>query len=163
MTIDTFQIAQDKDVDMPLEVKIDYRIQNYAQVVGDMVYCPSSLIHQRQSNPFKNEKRLFPVEFNYGFAYEEIVDLTLPEGFEVVEIPEVQKVTSLGVRFQSDCQADSNRVRLQRAFSVNRVYYTPAISPAAKRVCKDCECRSRADCLASETIGNGKNKTGVEI
>ena len=127
--IDGFQIAQDKDVDMPLEVKIDYRIQNYAQVAGDMVYCPSSLIHQRQSNPFKNEKRLFPVEFNYGFASEEIVDLTLPEGFEVVEIPEVQKVTSLGVRFQSDCQADSNRVRLQRTFSVSRVYYTPAQYP----------------------------------
>ena len=126
VTIDTFQIARDKDVDMPLEVKIDYRVQNYAQVAGDMVYCPSSLIHQRQSNPFKNEKRLFPVEFNYGFVSEEIVDLTLPEGFEVVEIPEVQKVISLGVRFQSDCRADSNRVRLQRTFSVNRVYYTPA-------------------------------------
>ncbi len=129
VTIDGFQIAQDKDIDMPLEVKIDYRIQNYAQVVGDMVYCPSSLIHRRQSNPFKSEKRLFPVEFNYGFASEEIVDLTLPEGFEIVEIPEVQKVTSLGVRFQSDCQADSNRVRFQRMFSVNRVYYTPAQYP----------------------------------
>ncbi len=126
VTIDGFQIAQDKDVDMPLEVKIDYRVQNYAQVVGDMVYCPSSLLHRRQSNPFKSEKRLFPVEFNYGFASEEIVDLTLLEGFEVVEVPEVQKVISLGVRFQSDCQADSNRVRLQRTFSVNRVYYTPA-------------------------------------
>ncbi|MCE2435331.1 MAG: DUF3857 domain-containing protein [Candidatus Latescibacteria bacterium] len=126
VTIDTFQVIQDKDVDMPLEVKIDYRVQNYAQVVGDMVYCPSSLLHRRQSNPFKSEKRLFPVEINYGFASEESVDMALSEGFEIVEIPEVQKVTSLGVRFQSGCQADSNRVRLQRTFSVNRVYYTPA-------------------------------------
>ena len=129
VSVDTFQIARAREVDQPLKVEIDYRIQNYAQVVGAMIYCPSALLHQLQSNPFKREKRYFPVEFGYGFASEETVDLALPQEFEVVELPEAQTVTSLGFRFQSACDADSNGVRFQRAFSVNRVFYTPAQYP----------------------------------
>ena len=129
VSVDTFQIARAREVDQPLKVKIDYRIQNYAQVVGDMIYCPSALLHQLQSNPFKREKRYFPVEFGYGFAAEETVDLALPQAFEVVELPEAQTVVSLGLRFQSACDADGNGVRFQRTFSVNRVFYTPAQYP----------------------------------
>lgn len=129
VSVDTFQIARDREVDLPLEVQIEYRIQNYAQVVGDMIYCPSALLHQLKSNPFKREKRYFPVEFNYGFASEETVDLALPPEFEVVELPEVQTVASLGLRFRSACDADSNGVQFQRTFSVNRVFYTPAQYP----------------------------------
>ncbi len=129
VSVDTFQIASEREVDLPLEVQIDYRIQNYAQVVGDMIYCPSALLHQLQSNPFKREKRHFPVEFNYGLASEETVDLTLPAAFEIVELPEEQTVTSLGLRFRSACDADSNGVHFQRAFSLNRVFYTAAQYP----------------------------------
>jgi len=39
-------------------------------------------------NPFSNPDRKFPVEFNYGSSKQYITTVNVPDGYEVVDIPE---------------------------------------------------------------------------
>ncbi len=132
VTIDTFKITGIDEIDTPLEARIDYRVHNYAQVVGDMVYLTPALIHRLQSNPFKREKRSFPVEFSYSRVYEEKVNLTIPENYQTLETPISLRKLSRDLYFTSVCQADSNLVKFQRHFTLNKVFYDPTEYPALR-------------------------------
>ena len=125
VTVDSFRINHIDEIEIPLGITIDYRVHNYAQVVGEMVYLTPALIHRLQSNPFKKEERNLPVEYDYGRASNEEVHLTAPEGYRVLETPETVRIPSRGLRFTSMCTADSNKVVFQRHFMLNKVAYTP--------------------------------------
>lgn len=42
-------------------------------------------------NPFKKEDRKFPVNFDYLETYKQMVNITIPEGYAVEELPASQK------------------------------------------------------------------------
>ncbi len=66
--IDTFKITGLDSIAFPMEIEIDYQVPNFVDLNGEMIYLQSPIIERFGSNPFKSQKRNFPVEYNYGFS-----------------------------------------------------------------------------------------------
>lgn len=71
-----------------LECQFDFKLPNSAISGGDMLYFQPVLFPPFDENPFKVEKREYPVEINFPFEDRYVMELQLPEGYVVEEFPE---------------------------------------------------------------------------
>ncbi|MGB3591812.1 MAG: DUF3858 domain-containing protein [Nonlabens sp.] len=86
-----YSIENLKNPSQPL--KLNYKV-DYAdafQEIGDKLYISPLLFESSQENPFKLEKRNFAVELPYPMKNTSIVNITIPDGYEVETIPDSQK------------------------------------------------------------------------
>ncbi|MGB7842319.1 MAG: hypothetical protein WBL21_05980 [Salinimicrobium sp.] len=75
-------------------VTISYELKNSSQKVNDLIYVNPFSFRFFSENPFKLQERTYPIDFGYKDAYTYNIRLEIPEGYEIVELPE-QKVLSL--------------------------------------------------------------------
>jgi transglutaminase-like putative cysteine protease len=89
------QFLEIDNPDQPLQVLFSVENDRYAAVAGDMMYINPFLLDRLDENPFNTPQRTFPVEFNFGLQKSYIATITIPDNFEVVEIPEnsIQRLT----------------------------------------------------------------------
>jgi len=114
--IDSFKIEGKEQIDAPLHVTVSYRVKNFAQITGDMLYSGLPTIDQQKSNPFKSENRYTPVEFPYQNAYTDIVNFKLPAGFKVTELPENILRRGKDLTFAITFTADDTLIQIQRQY-----------------------------------------------
>ncbi|MGB7787065.1 MAG: hypothetical protein WBL27_13265 [Salinimicrobium sp.] len=76
---------------------ISYELDNATQKINDLIYLNPFSFKFFEENPFKMQERTYPIDFGYKDVYTYNIRLELPEGHEVVELPE-QKMLSLPER-----------------------------------------------------------------
>jgi transglutaminase-like putative cysteine protease len=74
--------------DEPFAVQVTFENDRYASMAGDMIYINPFLFDRITENPFTNPTRAFPVEFNFGIQKRHVTTISVPETFEIVEVPE---------------------------------------------------------------------------
>ncbi len=124
-TLDSFSVSNVESVDMPLVIEMDYHVDNYCQMGGDIMYLSPILLSRLDTNPFKHEKRTFPVDFIYRYSETENVSIVLPGSFSVVEAPPPMNTQIDLLRFGCACTEDSTCVNYQRLFMLSRNIYPP--------------------------------------
>ncbi|MDA3942636.1 MAG: DUF3857 domain-containing protein [Bacteroidetes bacterium] len=73
----------------PLEQAYRYDINNIDQEsVKDMIYIQPMLFDRMETNPFKSEERLFPVDFVYPRTINKTIRIVIPQGYQAEELPE---------------------------------------------------------------------------
>lgn len=70
---------------------------SYTQVMDgslgdDIIYLNPMVEKLYKENPFKAEKRTFPIQFSYLTNYIQIVSIAIPEGYIVEELPKSEKL-----------------------------------------------------------------------
>jgi transglutaminase-like putative cysteine protease len=85
ITIDSVSITGRDSIPLPLTMKAWISAQTYAQSSGDNIYINPMILHRMQENPFKDRTRKFPVEYPYQQSNKTIVNIAIPEGFEIKE------------------------------------------------------------------------------
>jgi hypothetical protein len=111
--IEDFELLNLDDSSKPFTVNADIVNEQYATVAGDMIYINPFFKERISKNPFSNPDRNFPVEFNYGTNKQVKTTLIIPEGYEIVEIPEnssVQFTEKAGFSFMH--QVSGNTVQM---------------------------------------------------
>lgn len=88
--IDSFSISG-TDNSSPM-LKMSYTQTADASLGDDFLYINPMIDKQFSENPFKEEKREYPVQFNYLVNYMQIIDITIPEGYVVDELPQPAKM-----------------------------------------------------------------------
>ena len=71
-----------------IEEEFDFVLQ--ADRTDDHLYINPMLFPQLKSNPFIQTERVLPIEFPYPYKFTMLSTLTLPEGYEVEELPQSQ-------------------------------------------------------------------------
>jgi hypothetical protein len=98
-------------------------IANAVQENGDLLYVKPTIMSGWEINPFKNEKRTYPVEFPYPTNDQYILTLTIPDGYKVEELP---KSISLSLpprdaQFIYQVAVDGKTIRLSVKIQVNKL------------------------------------------
>jgi hypothetical protein len=88
--IDNFSISGTDDTSAPL--KITYNQVSDASLGDDFLYINPMIDKQFSENPFKEEKRVYPVEFDYPVNYLQVADILIPDGYVVDELPQAAKM-----------------------------------------------------------------------
>lgn len=127
--VSDFSIKNGLDVSKPIMETYGFFKEDAAEIIADKIYF-SPLFHLAKSeNPFKLEKREYPVDFGYPWEDKYNINIEIPEGYAIESIPEPVSMVlpeNLGA-FKYNIVASDNLVRVVTSVRIN----APVISTLA--------------------------------
>ncbi len=92
LDVNISELEQGKPQDVSVTEKFSFENDNI--VLGDdYLYINSLIFPHIEDNPFKAEIRKLPVEYPYPYELVQSVTFVIPEGYELEEVPNAEKVT----------------------------------------------------------------------
>ncbi|MEM1337433.1 MAG: DUF3857 domain-containing protein [Bacteroidota bacterium] len=88
MEIDGLELKNEKDCDKPLVESCSFVKENQLEVISGKLYFKPALFLALMENPFKIDKREYPVDFGFPKLNKLTVNFKIPEGFQVESMPE---------------------------------------------------------------------------
>ncbi|WP_347408629.1 DUF3857 domain-containing protein [Christiangramia sp.] len=74
--------------DLEEDLEIVYEMNNASQKINDQIYFNPFSFRFFQKNPFNLDKRTYPIDFGYKDMYMYSIQVIIPEGYTVAEMPE---------------------------------------------------------------------------
>jgi len=111
------------------DIKIEYTLTKDCNFGEEYIYFNPILTKRFSENPFKNEHRKFPINFDYLENYRTIITIDIPDGYLVEELPQSVKYTlgeqnSVGFTFRT--VKNEQQVMIQYQFQVKDLLLLPA-------------------------------------
>lgn len=118
------------------DVKVEFVLKKDIAGLGDeYIYFSPIVFKPFSENPFKNETRKFPVNFDYPEIYRQIINIHIPEGYVVEELPKSEKIVfgdNDDLSFTYRIANDPQKVSLQYVFQTNNLLILPTEYEALK-------------------------------
>ncbi|MEM6719706.1 MAG: transglutaminase domain-containing protein [Bacteroidota bacterium] len=77
-----------KKVGKPIVESYSFEKEAQAEIIGDKIYFSPLFFLSTSENIFKAEERVYPVDFGYPWKRKIMMNIQLPEGYEVESMPE---------------------------------------------------------------------------
>lgn len=92
---------------------------------GDHIYFEPFLFPPVKESPFKDVKRIYPVEFPYKYSITMVINTTLPDGYTVEELPEtlMMRTEDNGLSVRLNYMMQGNTLLVQFRFNVNKTLF----------------------------------------
>jgi hypothetical protein len=127
LVVKNFEIENASELDKPLIDKYDVELKNKVEKINDMVMLNPFLLEKIDENPFKLEKREYPVDFAYCRTKYMISNITIPDDYSVAELPEPIRIVtpdkSVSVTIQH--QQQFNKLMTVYKFNINKTMFLP--------------------------------------
>ncbi|RIA10650.1 transglutaminase superfamily protein [Flavobacteriaceae bacterium MAR_2010_72] len=75
----------------PVKVNYKYTLGGGIEEIGDKLYFSPLLFLTTKENPFKEDKRDFPIDLNHPISDKYMINIMLPEGYKVEYLPKNEK------------------------------------------------------------------------
>lgn len=110
-----------------LKTKAYVQLPDNTQSNGDFLYIQPVIEPPFDENPFKVEERSYPVEIPYGFSYKQIVNIPIPKGYAVEEIPEQVSISLANGGGKAEFRISNADSKLQiiYAIDIDNLIFTP--------------------------------------
>ena len=110
-----------------IELAYDITQKNYAEKNADLVYFSPALDPYFKKNPFKLEKREFPVEFDYSSNIQQMYSITIPDGYEVSEIPKplISQMSDKSIKFMYQVTQVGNKINVMSMLNIKKELFVP--------------------------------------
>ena len=109
--------------DFPIKVHFDFDVA----LQGDVLYFNPVIFTQYKQNPFKSDQRKYPISFAKPVKETYTLNMAIPEGYVVDELPKSAKVSfneNEGF-FEYLVQANQQNIQLRTRINLPKVYYMP--------------------------------------
>lgn len=90
--IEKVEVKHLEERNSPMGVTCEFVASDYVNVVGDFIYVQPMLSVAQSENPFKLKERSYPVDFAAPIHEQYILNLVLPEGYVVDELPKASRI-----------------------------------------------------------------------
>jgi hypothetical protein len=87
LEVGAYATQEDKDFTKPVVEEYEFNHNGMDDVIGDKMYIRPMLYLGETENPFKQEKREYPVDFIFPRQEKFIITLKCPEGYHVESVP----------------------------------------------------------------------------
>jgi len=124
-TIDDFQIS---NLDNTAEVlKMNYIQIQDMNLDEDIIYINPMVEKLYSTNPFKEETREYPVQFDYLTTYVQITDIPIPAGFVVDETPRSERILfkDSNIVLTYRVIKSDDQVRLHYQYQLKKLLFLP--------------------------------------
>ena len=117
----------DKEQGQILE-KYQVEIDGNANLTGGMIYLDPVMIDRMEESPFKLESRVYPVDFGYARSKMYILNLNIPEGMEVHQLPTPIKLVTAdkSVSYQYRVSLSGNTIQVMIKMNTSKPMYLQA-------------------------------------
>jgi hypothetical protein len=87
LEIENYEKINENNLSEPIIEKYNFKSNNSIEIIGDKMYFSPMIYLQMRENLFKQEKREYPIDFNFSTNNKYIVNITIPDGYQVESIP----------------------------------------------------------------------------
>lgn len=103
---------------------------------GEIIYLKPFLFLTLEENPFIKAERDFPIEINYPFKRQYVASVTIPEGFELDEMPEgsLFRLPNNTGYYKFQVNHHNNILNLVSDLSIASIFYSPEEYPLVKEM-----------------------------
>lgn len=88
-----YKVTNAKELTKPVMEEYKFTHNAIADVIGDKMYITPLLFLTQAENPFKQEKREYPVDFVFPHQDKYMINITLPDGYVVESMPQALSLT----------------------------------------------------------------------
>lgn len=124
-----YKRVNEKELALPISESFSFKGSDLTEVIGGKIYLNPMLFFLSEKNPFKQDKREYPVDFGFPFSQRYTITIKVPEKFAIENLPQSTAVVmqdNLGV-FKFDIAASDDRIQLSIIHQINE-----AIVPIGK-------------------------------
>lgn len=123
--ISDYQIENDKDYYNPMTETFSFEVKNATYVINNKIYFSPMFFLKQSENPFKTQKRNYPIDFAFPFESNYYISISIPEGYTVESYPEQIKIAmNNDSNYTFLVQVTGNNIQLK----VTEVQKSPIIS-----------------------------------
>ncbi|NAS29449.1 DUF3857 domain-containing protein [Flavobacteriaceae bacterium R38] len=130
MEISEYKIANGKDISKPIVESYNFFKEDVTEEIGGKLYINPMLLFAQKENPFKAQKREYPVDFKYPNQKKFTIILEIPENYQVESLPENKALglpDNLGT-FKFNIVSKGNKIQLIVTQDINNslipaIYY----------------------------------------
>jgi hypothetical protein len=125
LTINEINVENLDSIYLPLKVKLQITLNDKVMQGGDKIYFNPVLVNRLEENPFKNEERKYPIDYNYPNQYKSITIIDIPEGYTVEDLPQslVLALPENGGKYVYSLSAVGNKISLNTELSINQTIF----------------------------------------
>ncbi len=127
--INKFKALNLNDLTKNVVTSVQFSTDAYFEKIANKIYISPLLFFQRRHNPFKADKRLYPVFYNKPWLKSNTIYINIPATYEIVSIPE-----SITLTLPNDLGSFSYQLTQQGqtiVIKATTVINTPIILPTA--------------------------------
>lgn len=85
--IDAYTATGKNDLGAPVVENYSFKTSNGVEIIGDKMFFSPLFFFATDENPFKQEKREYPIDFVYPSQDRYIINITIPDGYAVESLP----------------------------------------------------------------------------
>lgn len=122
LEIGEYNVQNNADLSLPIIENYDFTSTNSVEIIGEKMYLSPFMFLTTTENPFKQDKREYPVDFVYPNQDKYTISLTLPEGYVVETLPQAKAVAmpeNLGT-FKYNVSSNGNQIQLLFIQEINQ-------------------------------------------
>lgn len=119
--IEEYSTANDKDLSKPIVENYSFVHSNLSEIVGDKIYFSPMLFFTQKENPFKQEKREYPVDFIYPHQDKYAFTINIPDGYVVESLPQPLSLAmeeNIG-SFKFNISASGKQIQVVASMDIN--------------------------------------------
>lgn len=87
LQIEDYDVTNTKELTKPVMELFTFTNDNITELIGNKMYLSPMLFYATTLNPFKQEKREFPIDFSFPFQEKYNFSIVIPEGYEIESLP----------------------------------------------------------------------------
>ena len=110
------------ELDKQVREKHEINISDHSSIAGSVIYINPFVTTQLEQNPFKSEKREYPVDFGNLFEKTYMCKIILPPGYIVDELPKSRVIVLPGNtgRYIYNASQAGNSINITSTLQINR-------------------------------------------
>ena len=125
--IEAINLENIEDIGSPVKQELTVMLEGNAEGLGDIIYLSPIITNALGENPFKLEKRLYPVDYAYPHITRLAFTFNLPEGFKLEDKPgDITFVLpDKGGSYSYSSQYNGNTLTVKSIFKITKPVFLP--------------------------------------
>ncbi len=118
--LEEFSFSDLADLNVPVEQRYKFRVPSYARKVGEKLHLKPSIIERVESTSIvAKEERRFPMYFYSQYCTQNIIEITIPEGYKVERIPDDIDLVLPFVSYRVKYSIEEDLIKYERYYKFN--------------------------------------------
>jgi hypothetical protein len=116
--VDSFEILNENEIDKDLVLKYKFTAGHYAKNAGSLLLVRPRVLDEKAGRFDSSKPRHYAYEFRAPFLDSDSVEITLPDGFKVDELPDPAKANFPFAQYTSKTEAAGNVLKYTREYKM---------------------------------------------
>jgi hypothetical protein len=104
--------------DAPLVLHYKFEAADYAKAMGDLMLVRPRVLGHKASDIAEDNKRKYPVSYERTSSQSDVIDIKLPPGYKVDELPQAADVKAPFAEYTSKIETKDNVLYYNRSYTV---------------------------------------------